>query len=139
MTATAPGDEEIEKIRTMAREFVLGFNSGDVERIMRFYADRYVDVNLRRPVQTKAERTEYYRRLIERKDTRVDVHPDEIIIEGEFAFVRGTIELWRTPAQGGSPERRELRYMEISQRQADGSWKAMWGMDGPVQEYEPNP
>jgi len=28
---------------------------------------------------------------------------------------------------------RELRYLEISRKESDG-WKAMWGMDGPVQE-----
>jgi len=43
-------------LRNMAHEFEEGFNSGDVDRIMRFYADTYVDVNLRNPVQTKAER-----------------------------------------------------------------------------------
>ena len=129
--------EDVAKIREMAREFTLGFNTGDVSRIMRFYADRYVDVNLRNPVQTKVERTEYYRKIMERKDTRIEVHPDEILIEGDLAFVRGTIELWRMPAPDGPSERRELRYLEIARKHADGSWKVAWGMDGPVQEYDP--
>jgi len=44
--------KDIDALRNMAREFAEGFNSGDVDRLMRFYADRYVDVNLRNPVQT---------------------------------------------------------------------------------------
>jgi ketosteroid isomerase-like protein len=138
MAPSVAENEDVAKLQEMAREFTLGFNTGDVNRIMRFYADRYVDVNLRNPVQTKTERAEYYRKIIERKDTRVEVHPDEILIEGNLAFVRGTIELWRTPQSGGSSERRELRYLEIARRQADGSWKVAWGMDGPVQEYDPS-
>jgi hypothetical protein len=30
-----------------------------------------------------------------------------------------------------------MRYLEIVRRQADGSWKVMWGMDGPIQDYTP--
>jgi ketosteroid isomerase-like protein len=47
--------EDEKFLRNMAHEFEEGFKSGDVDRIMRFYADTYVDVNLRNPVQTKAE------------------------------------------------------------------------------------
>jgi ketosteroid isomerase-like protein len=66
------------------------------------------------------------------------VHPDEILIRGDFAFVRGSIELIRTSAAGDSG-RTELRYLEIVHRQQDGSWQVVWGMDGPVQEYTPSP
>jgi len=45
--------EDEKFLRNVAYEFEEGFNSGDVDRIMRFYTDTYVDVNLRHPVQTK--------------------------------------------------------------------------------------
>jgi ketosteroid isomerase-like protein len=66
---------DVAELLALAQEFVEGFNSGDVDRIMRFYADHYVDVNLEQPVQTKAERAEYYRKIIARGDTKVDVCP----------------------------------------------------------------
>jgi ketosteroid isomerase-like protein len=128
--------EDIEKLRHMASEFTEGFNTGDVERIMRFYGESYVDINLRNPVQSWQERREYYAQVIRRGGFHVHVHPDEILIRGDYAFVRGTIEL--TPAsvpRESAP--RELRYVEIVQRQQDGSWQVLWGMDGPVQEYTP--
>ncbi len=31
----------------------------------------------------------------------------------------------------------ELRYLEICERAPDGTWRVMWGMDGPVQETVP--
>ena len=130
--------EDVAKLRHMAREFAEGFNTGDVERIMRFYGDSYVDINLRNPVQSWQERREYYAQVIRRGAFHVQVQPDEILIRGDFAFIRGTIEL--TPGSTlDDSARKELRYLEIAQRQQGGSWQVMWGMDGPVQEYTPSP
>jgi ketosteroid isomerase-like protein len=56
--------EDVAKLRHMANEFAEGFNTGDVERIMRFYGDSYVDINLRNPVQSRQERREYYAQVI---------------------------------------------------------------------------
>ena len=123
--------EDERFLRNIAREFEEGFRSGDVDRIMRFYADTYVDVNLRQPVQTRAERREYYLKVMARPGLRLEVRPDDIVIRGDLAFVRGTIRL----AQGTPPAQTELRYLEICERAEDGTWRVIWGMDGPVQEY----
>ena len=128
--------EDVAKLRHIASEFAEGFNTGDVERIMRFYGDSYVDINLRNPVQSRQERREYYTQVIRKGGFKVQVRPEEILIRGEFAFIRGTIELTPGSALADSA-RKELRYLEIAQRQQDGSWQVMWGMDGPVQEYTP--
>ena len=134
MPATQSEADDIAKLRHMAREFAEGFNTGDVDRIMRFYGETCVDINLRNPVQSWQERREYYAQVIRDGGFRVDVTPDEILIRGEFAFIRGTIQLIR-PTAVGDPRPSELRYLEIARRQQDGSWQVMWGMDGPVQEY----
>ena len=126
-------ESDLAALQHMAREFTEGFNSGDVERIMRFYGDIYVDANLQNPVQTREQRSEYYRHVM-RRGIKVDVHPDEIRIEGDWAFVRGSIHV-KPP---GSTEATELRYLEILRKQPDGSWQAVWGMDGPVQAYDPS-
>jgi ketosteroid isomerase-like protein len=138
MPSTKSELEDVAKLRHMASEFAEGFNTGDVERIMRFYRDSYVDINLRNPVQSRQERREYYAQVIRKGGFKVQVLPQEILIRGEFAFVRGTIELTPVSALGDSA-RKELRYLEIAQRQQDGSWQVMWGMDGPVQDYIPSP
>ena len=137
MQSTESELEDVEKLRHIASEFAEGFNTGNVERIMRFYGDSYVDINLRNPVQSRQERREYYAQVIRKGGFKVQVQPEEILIRGDFAFVRGTIELTPGSALGDSA-RKELRYLEIVQRQQDGSWQVMWGMDGPVQEYAPS-
>lgn len=136
MAAIHISQDDVAQLLHMAREFEAGFNTGDVDRIMRFYGDTYVDINLRDPVQSWAQRRAYYAQVIERGGFQVTVHPDEIQVHGDFAFVRGTLELIRPAAEGGSA-RAELRYLEIVRRQPDGSWQVMWGMDGPIQEYTP--
>jgi len=128
---------DLAALREVARDFSEGFNRGDVDRLMRFYGDRYVDVNLRQPVQTHAERREYFLRILRRGAMRVQVHPDEIVVRGDMALVRGRIELTRRAA-GGASTTTELRYLEVALKGPDG-WKALWGIDGPVQEYDPGP
>jgi ketosteroid isomerase-like protein len=129
--------EDVAALQEMAREFTEGFNSGDVERLMRFYGNSYVDVNLRQPVQSHEERKEYYTQVIRRLAGRIQVHPDEIVVHGDIALVRGRIELIRRDVAGTALTTTELRYLEIARKGPDG-WKAVWGIDGPVQEYEPN-
>jgi ketosteroid isomerase-like protein len=121
----------------MAREFTAGFNNREVDRLMRFYAESYVDVNLRVPVQTWAERRAYYLQVMSRGEIQIDVQPAEIVVEGNHAFVRGSIIINRTDAATGKKAATELRYLEIARKGSDGSWKVFWGMDGPVQEYNP--
>jgi len=127
--------EDERFLRNMAREFEEGFNSGDVDRIMRFYGDTYVDVNLRQPVQTRAERREYYAMVMARPGIRIEVRPDDILFRGHMALVRGTILLTQDAGNGAPGTRNELRYLEICERAANGTWRVLWGMDGPVQEY----
>ena len=127
--------EDLAQLQNIAREFAEGFNTGDLDRIMRFYGDTYVDINLRNPVQSHTERRAYYTQVIKR-GFQVSVRPDDIQIHGDFAFVRGTVELIHPEAPGGSAPT-ELRYLEIVRRQTDGSWQVIWGMDGPVQEFTP--
>jgi ketosteroid isomerase-like protein len=130
-------NEDERFLRDMAREFEEGFNSGDVNRIMRFYGQTYVDVNLRSPVQTKLERREYYSRVMKRGGLQLTVKPEDILIRGDLAFIRGTILLSQTTAGTNETKPNELRYLEIAERVRDG-WQVIWGMDGPVQEYTPD-
>jgi|SRR5882724_2748319 len=71
--------EDEKLLRNMVHEFEEGFNSGDVDSIMRFYADTYVDVNLRNPVQTKAERRVYYAQVMARPGIHLNVRPDVVV------------------------------------------------------------
>jgi ketosteroid isomerase-like protein len=122
--------EDVAALREIARQAAAGFNSGDLDQVMRHYGSRYVDINLRNPVQTHAERRAYFQSVLRRRKLRIEVDPDEILVEGTLAFVRGRIDLFDL----NDGTKNELRYVEVARKTADG-WKMIWGMDGPVQEY----
>jgi ketosteroid isomerase-like protein len=140
MTTSSDSKRAHEKDRAflaqIAHDFTEGFNNGDVDRLMQYYGEEYVDVNLRTPVQSHAERRAYYLSVMRGAKLRLEVQPDDIQIRGEIALVRGTIFLERPSNEGVS--RSELRYLEIAERTADDRWRVIWGMDGPIQEYLPN-
>jgi len=127
-------EADVEILRGMAREFTEAFNTGEVDRLMQFYADTYVDQNLRNPVQSWAERRRYYAQVMQR-GIRVTVEPDEILVEGNIGLVRGRIQL-RNPQQPPGEAPSELRYLEVARKGEDGKWRVFWGMDGPVQEWD---
>jgi len=126
---------DVRQLRAMAGAFGEAFNAGDVDGLMQFYGDAYVDINLRQPVQSFAERRAYFARLMERGGLRIDVEPEEILVDGATAFVRGRIDVRQQARDDESPApSRELRYLEIARKGEDGSWRAIWGIDGPVQD-----
>jgi ketosteroid isomerase-like protein len=127
LAVALPGTEVLDEalIRAATRDFVEAFNTGDVERALHFYADEYVDLNLREPHQSKAARRRYLSEILHRADATVDVAPEEILVRGDHAFVRGTIHLRRASSMS------ELRYMEVLRRFPQG-WKAIWGIDAQI-------
>jgi uncharacterized protein (TIGR02246 family) len=63
-----------------------------------------------------------------------DAMTEEIEISGDLAFARGTYRMTMKPAEG-KPIRDIGKFIEIWQRQADGSWKIsheIWNSDKPL-------
>jgi ketosteroid isomerase-like protein len=119
------------QIRAATRDFVLAFNSRDLDRLLLFYADDYVDLNLAEPRQSRSQRRRYLGGILERGDTTVAVSPEEVLVNGDHAFVRGSIRL-RVAAST-----KELRYMEVFRKFPQG-WKAIWGIDAEIYPVSPN-
>src|SRR5882762_1411079 len=65
------------------------------------------------------------------RESRCRCRPDDILIRGDLAFVRGTILLTQDAAGSRETIRTELRYLEICERVQDGTWRVIWGMDDP--------
>jgi ketosteroid isomerase-like protein len=72
-----------------------------------------------------------------KRGLRVAVQTDEVMVGGNVAFIRGRIEVRDPQATTGDSGVRELRYVEVARKAANGSWQVIWGMDGPVQEWNP--
>lgn len=124
---------DVEAVRGIAKEFAEGLNAGDIDRVLRCYADPYVDVNLREPVQTHALRRKYFESVLARGDFHFAVDPADIWLANDLALVHGSIVI--TPRQESQTAAVELRYMEVVRKGDDGLWKVTWGIDGPLQDW----
>jgi ketosteroid isomerase-like protein len=121
----SPNSSDEAQIRAATRDFVRAFNTRDLDRLLLFYADDYIDLNLPEPRQSRSERGRYLADILDRGDQTVSVTPEEILVNGDYASVRGTI-LLRVAAST-----KELRYMELLRKFPQG-WKAIWGIDAEI-------
>ncbi|HZY81008.1 MAG TPA: nuclear transport factor 2 family protein [Cyclobacteriaceae bacterium] len=116
----------VDEIKKQTQQFEDGFNARNIDQIMEFYADDYVDINLPEPRQTKSERRQLYQRILDQNLYTLRVVPAEIIISGTHAFVRGDIILKRDSAE------QKLRYLEICKKGQDSKWRSIWGLDADI-------
>jgi len=117
-------------IRSLTNEFVEGYNSGDVDKMMKLHGPTYIDVNLGSPQQSRIERRRYYAGILAKQNSEIRVTPEKIEVQGNQALVWGTLVIIR---KGDSAPSRpiELRYMEAWRKLPEG-WRAIWGMDGEI-------
>lgn len=67
-------------------------------------------------------------------DTEITVHIHESEFSGDLAFVRGTFAVSATPADGGPAIENVGKWLNLMERQLDGSWKIarnIWNSDAP--------
>jgi len=124
MIACDESYDDVREIKKLTKDFEDGFNTRNIEKIMSFYADNYIDVNLSEPQQTYQERKDYYQKIVDKGEFTLKVNPTEIIISGDHAIARGDIILYFSDSE----KSRQLRYMELWKRD-NGKWKSIWGMD----------
>lgn len=123
-------------IRAQIERFVAAFNAHDADEAARVYTDPHVDVNAPRPVESRAMTKERFQRTFDRFNVELRVTSDEIVVNGDWAFQRGELYETLTPKNRGETHSVTLRYVEVLERQADGSWLVYWGMDGPLAEAD---
>jgi ketosteroid isomerase-like protein len=118
---TQSDKRDIESLRDQE---LVAFNSGDVQGFIDIITD---DVVFDSPNRPPAIGKDAIRSLSEAVFGRFDYHatysPEELVIEGNWAFDRG---LWiekRTPKDGGNPTEVRFGILQLYQRQGDGSWK----------------
>lgn len=131
----APGTvaDDRDEVRAVLERFEAAWNDGDVATMVMAYTDPHVDVNHPSPVLTREETRSMLESLEPGRRYRIRITSDEVVIEGDRAFQRGTFVL--TPiAEAAASGRAEVtkRYLEILRRTEDGRWAVWWSMDGPV-------
>lgn len=138
----APTTEaDAEAIEQAHQEAISAFNAGDVDALMAFWTDEPVYMPPDVPaLQGKEAIREFYGQLL--AGMEIDsLSSEEVVVAGDWAFERGSVSATMILEEGGEAEQVSAKYLDVWQRQADGSWKvarAIWNFDGqPAGEEEP--
>jgi ketosteroid isomerase-like protein len=114
-------------IRLAKTEFRDAYNKGDVSRVLAVFADAYSDMSagLASFYGTEAKTVLKHRlkKLFARYRVELAVTIISIRVQGPLAFDWGWHKLTLRPKKGGTSMTTRARYLEIWQKDADGSWK----------------
>ena len=124
---------DAEAIAAAAREIVQAYNSGDADRLIKVYADDFIDLADGAPTVAGRAATEAaaarLRDTFSRYAARMDRSTDEIHVDRDIAYDRGRVTLTLTPKDGGAPTVVDRRFLEIWHRGRDGAWRVTRAMD----------
>src|SRR6266852_4278011 len=114
-------------IRLAKTEFRDAYNEGNVSRVLAVFADTYSDMSagLASFYGTEAKTVLKHRlkKLFARYRAELAVTIISIRVQGPLAFDWGWHKLTLTTKKGGRSITTRTRYLEIWQKDADGSWK----------------
>ncbi len=118
-------EADIEAIKITHAEFDAAINAGDLDSWMSFYTDDAVRMSPNFPAFIgKDAIRDVYQSFFEQNTFEGDGMIEEVIVSGDWAFIRGIATYTITPKASGEPIREYLgKWVAFNKRQPDGSWK----------------
>jgi uncharacterized protein (TIGR02246 family) len=142
LVANLPAEKEADfKVnRDLSQRWVAAANVRDVDRQVSLFTDDAIMIEPGSPAVTG---TEAIRSRLQALSDEVSAKAKTVTVEvrlaDDWAFARGTFATIVTPKAGGEPSQISGTWIDIRERQADGSWKisrTMWSPDAPLPEVE---
>lgn len=122
--------ENEERLHQIRQDFKRGENAGDPEIIDKYVAD---DAVVMPPERSKVMGKDAIKNMMENVfatyDIEIDYTSEEIVVDDELAFDRGTASEILTPKDGSDAIEHAVDYLYVYRRTADGEWKqirAIW-------------
>jgi ketosteroid isomerase-like protein len=141
--ANAPEENveaDVAAIKALNGELLQLYNAEDFDRIMSvYYAENPIQMTPNVPVRRGKEAI----LLAYQEDSRLNIqHIDSSVIEdvrisGKLAVAWGMDTGTTTPRSGGDPVPYNLKWLNVFERQSDGTWKClyeMWNDNNPLPE-----
>ncbi len=140
-TPTEPVEEatsteaDVEAINRVHDDHTTALNDGDTNAYVTLLAEGAVLMPPNQPVVFGVAAIREYRQTDFDQITLEVTRPsEEVVVAGDWSFVRHTYAGTATPQAGGEPTELSGKGITILQRQPDGSWKIaryMWSSDDP--------
>ena len=115
--------EDVQAIEEMSAARAIAFNEGNAAGIAIYFTETGVLMAPGASAQTgRIAVEEYYQSIFDEFETSLNSYYEEVEVSGELAFGRGIAEVDLTPKAGGDTIKSTSKYINILQRQQDGSW-----------------
>ena len=116
---------DVAQIYSLWKKYADAANEGDMEGWIALWIEDAIQMPPGAP--RRVGRTEIRRAMqpvFERSRTsRMIIEPEEVRILGDLAYSHGTYALEMVPKQGGEAEICSGKFLDILEKQVDGSWK----------------
>lgn len=147
LTACAPREPEPAAEATAGAEyeaafnnlrdaFVAAANAGDAAGLANLYTDDAVQMEPNRPAVVGREAIQSrFQEIYQTYSENLSVSVEETAVAGDWGYGRGSHTLTLTPKAGGDAVEDTGKWLNVVQRQADGSWKIarhIWNSNKPL-------
>ncbi len=117
-------EADIEAINALNDEYIAAENTGNVDGIMMLYTDDAVMMMPNQPALIGKESIRsYLQALLDKFAVKETLSSEEVVVSGEWAYVRATYTVTISPRSGGEPVQDKGKGIAIYKKQPDGSWK----------------
>jgi uncharacterized protein (TIGR02246 family) len=121
-TIGSPAD--LEAIARLRDEYLGARNTGDVDRFERLWTADGVLLPVDEPAVIGREAVaDYIADFLDQNAGRIEVHPEEVRVAGDWAFERGTETIASADEATGEALEIAIKYVAVLFRQPDGTWR----------------
>ena len=135
LSEAAAAQAHAEAITALWDKYDAAVENGDVEAVLAIHTDDSVRMPPNEPtIIGKEGIRSWYQRLFDQATVELEISQEEIEVLGDWAFERGAFAATQTPKEEGEPTNDNGKFVIMSQKQPDGSWKrarAIWSSDNP--------
>ena len=116
---------DVAQVYKLWNEYAAAANDGDMARWIALWSDDGIQMPPGAPRRVgKAEIRREMQPLFDLFDTsKMIIHTEEVRILGDRAYSHGTYEFEMTPKEGGETKSCSGKFLDILEKQVDGSWK----------------
>lgn len=130
-----PASEAIQKIEKVSAARAAAFNNEDAESIASYFTEDAVLMPPNQPADTgRAAVAAYYQSLFDAYDPELSSRYVDVAVSDSLAYGRGIATVTVTPEEGGDPVTSTSKYLNILEKQPDGTWKTthdIWNANTP--------
>ena len=121
---TSSQEEDVAAITAVSKARAQAFNESDAQGIAVHFTE---DAILMAPGAPAAQGREavaaYYQSIFDEYEPVLKSYYEEVEVSGDMAYGRGEAKVTLTPREGGPTTTSTSKYLNILQRQPDGSWQ----------------